>query len=87
MLFSSHIFLFVFLPLTLGGFCLLAQFCGPKPAKALLTLASLFFYGWWDAVPLGKYVHEHFPGTHIPSWISWLPVSILRVSNWQNVVN
>ncbi len=50
MLFSSHIFLFVFLPLTLGGFCMIAKFCGPKPAKALLTLASLFFYGWWNPI-------------------------------------
>ncbi len=46
MLFSSHIFLFLFLPLTLGTFCLLSRYFGPKPAKASLTLASLFFYGW-----------------------------------------
>lgn len=50
MLFSSHIFIFLFLPLTLGGFCLLAKFFGAKPAKALLTLASLFFYGWWNPI-------------------------------------
>ena len=76
MLFSSHVFLFAFLPLALAGFCLLARFLGAKQAKASLTLASLVFYGWWDAVPLGKYVRDHFPGTHIPSWISWFPVSI-----------
>ncbi len=50
MLFSSYIFLFAFLPITLGGFCLLAHFLGPKPAKIWLTLASLFFYGWWNPV-------------------------------------
>ncbi len=50
MLFSSHIFLFLFLPLTLGGFCLLARYLGPKPAKASLTLASLIFYGWWNPI-------------------------------------
>ena len=50
MLFSSHIFLFLFLPLTLGGFCLLARYLGPKPAKASLTLASLVFYGWWNPI-------------------------------------
>ena len=50
MLFSSYIFLFVFLPVTLGGFCLLSRFLGPKPAKLWLTLASLFFYGWWNPV-------------------------------------
>ena len=50
MLFSSHVFLFLFLPLTLGAFCLLARFFGPKPAKASLTLASLVFYGWWNPI-------------------------------------
>ncbi len=50
MLFNSYIFLFVFLPVTLGGFCLLARFWGPKPAKIWLTLASLFFYGWWNPI-------------------------------------
>jgi D-alanyl-lipoteichoic acid acyltransferase DltB (MBOAT superfamily) len=50
MLFSSYIFLFVFLPVTLTGFCLLARFLGPKPAKLWLTLASLFFYGWWNPI-------------------------------------
>ncbi|MEO6742196.1 MAG: MBOAT family protein [Chthoniobacteraceae bacterium] len=50
MLFSSHLFLFLFLPLTLGAFCLLARHLGPKPAKASLTLASLIFYGWWNPI-------------------------------------
>jgi len=50
MLFSSYIFLFVFLPLTLGGFCFLSRFLGPKPAKLWLTLTSLFFYGWWNPI-------------------------------------
>jgi alginate O-acetyltransferase complex protein AlgI len=47
-LFSSYIFLFAFLPVTLGGFCLLSRFRGAKPAKVWLTLASLVFYGWWN---------------------------------------
>ena len=50
MLFSSYIFLLVFLPVTLGGFCLLSRLLGPKPAKLWLTLASLVFYGWWNPV-------------------------------------
>jgi D-alanyl-lipoteichoic acid acyltransferase DltB (MBOAT superfamily) len=50
MLFSSYIFLFVFLPVTLGGFCLLARFMGPKPAKLWLTVSSLIFYGWWNPI-------------------------------------
>ena len=69
MLFSSHIFLFLFLPLTLGGFCLFARFLGPKPAKAWLTLASLFFYGWWNPIYLALIVASmlvnFFLGRHI----------------------
>ena len=50
MLFSSYIFLFVVLPVTLVGFCLLARFMGPKPAKLWLTVSSLVFYGWWNPI-------------------------------------
>jgi D-alanyl-lipoteichoic acid acyltransferase DltB (MBOAT superfamily) len=50
MLFSSYMFIFVFLPPTLIGFCLLPHWVGPKPAKLWLTLASLVFYGWWNPV-------------------------------------
>jgi D-alanyl-lipoteichoic acid acyltransferase DltB (MBOAT superfamily) len=50
MLFSSYIFLFVFLPVTLVGFCLLARFMGHKPAKLWLTVSSLVFYGWWNPI-------------------------------------
>lgn len=52
MLFNSYIFLFAFLPVTLGGFCLLSHFYGAKPAKLWLSVASLFFYGWWDSIYL-----------------------------------
>lgn len=42
MVFSSHVFLFYFLPATL-----LAYYLVPRPAKhLLLTLLSYFFYGW-----------------------------------------
>jgi hypothetical protein len=40
MLFSSCIFLFVFLPPTLVGFCLLSRWVGPKAAKPA-SLAQL----------------------------------------------
>ncbi len=52
MLFSSYIFLFAFLPLTLGGFCLLCHFNGPRAAKLWLIAASLVFYGWWNPIYL-----------------------------------
>jgi alginate O-acetyltransferase complex protein AlgI len=44
-LFNSYSFLFVFLPLTLIGWWTLR----PKNVRlAFLTLASWFFYSWWD---------------------------------------
>ncbi len=47
MLFNSHVFLFAFLPATLLVFFLLGR-AGRRDAALLwLTVASLFFYGWW----------------------------------------
>lgn len=44
MVFSSHIFLFYFLP-----FALLVYYLVPRSAKSLvLTLLSYVFYGWWN---------------------------------------
>ena len=50
MLFSSYIFLLVFLPVTLCGFILLSRLAGPRSAKLWLTLASVVFYGWWNPI-------------------------------------
>lgn len=47
MLFNSHAFLFVFLPLTLVGFYFLSRFSAVWGLAGLLA-ASLFFYAWWD---------------------------------------
>ena len=48
MLFNSWEFILLFLPLALAGYRLLARY-GSVPAMAWLTVASLFFYGWWNA--------------------------------------
>lgn len=48
MLFNSTIFLAVFLPIVLAGFFVLAGTGRRYWAGIWLTLASLFFYGWWD---------------------------------------
>jgi alginate O-acetyltransferase complex protein AlgI len=52
MLFSSQIFLLVFLPLTLGMYHCVAR--SSQGRLALLTASSLVFYAWWDwrALPL-----------------------------------
>jgi len=46
MLFNSHEFLFVFLPVTLAGFYLLGR-VSRSWAILWLILTSLIFYGWW----------------------------------------
>ena len=52
MLFNSNAFIFLFLPVTLAGFFLLARIT-PMLAAAWLTAASLFFYGWWNPLYVG----------------------------------
>ncbi len=47
MLFNSYGFLFLFLPVVLTGFFLLARH-SHRLAAGWLTLASLFFYGYWN---------------------------------------
>ena len=51
MLFSSNVFLFVFLPVSLAGYQLLSRF-GSRVVLSWLTLISLFFYGFWNPVYL-----------------------------------
>jgi len=46
-LFNSHAFIFIFLPLALLGFFVLAR-RGPTLASWWLIAASLFFYAWWN---------------------------------------
>jgi D-alanyl-lipoteichoic acid acyltransferase DltB (MBOAT superfamily) len=47
MLFNSHVFIFLFLPLTLLAFFALGR-ASHKLAAGWLAAASLFFYGWWN---------------------------------------
>ena len=46
MVFTSHIFIFYFLPLTLAVYHLLPDRTGPR--NAWLLVASYVFYGWWN---------------------------------------
>src|SRR6267142_5729637 len=52
MLFNSPIFLFVFLPATVGLYVVLRPFYGPRAVLGLLLAASLLFYGWWNPLYL-----------------------------------
>lgn len=53
MLFSSFIFIFIFLPITLFGFFKIGKLGHHRVAIAWLVGASLFFYGWWNPAYLG----------------------------------
>ena len=50
MLFSSLIFLFMFLPIVLLGYFGLLRACSLKIKNRFLLLCSLFFYGWGEPV-------------------------------------
>ncbi|MEQ1774939.1 MAG: MBOAT family protein, partial [Burkholderiales bacterium] len=52
MLFNSLAFIFFYLPVVLTGFFVLGR-RSPVAAAAWLTLASLFFYGWWNPAYVG----------------------------------
>jgi D-alanyl-lipoteichoic acid acyltransferase DltB (MBOAT superfamily) len=67
-LFNSHIFIFVFLPLAFVLFFLFARI-SHLLAAAWLAAASLFFYGWWNpayvALLLASIVFNYFAGLRI----------------------
>ncbi|QIZ72967.1 MBOAT family O-acyltransferase [Oxynema aestuarii] len=48
MLFNSYIFIFVFLPITILGFFFIPKIRNFRFSFLWLTLASLFFYGYWN---------------------------------------
>jgi len=50
MLFPTGEFLFVYLPITLGMFFLIARLAGANAAAGWLMLASLFFYSFWRPI-------------------------------------
>jgi alginate O-acetyltransferase complex protein AlgI len=50
LLFNSYGFIFLFLPVTFAVYFLLNKYKLILLSKAWLTLASLFFYGWWNPV-------------------------------------
>jgi alginate O-acetyltransferase complex protein AlgI len=48
MLFNSQLYLFLFLPLTVGGYHVLARLGSFQLARIWLLLASFFFYSYWN---------------------------------------
>ena len=84
MLFNSLIFILFFLPVVLGVFYWLGARFSKRVPMLWLTLASLFYYGWWDLnyVPLivGSCVFNYFVGRKIGRSFKgkrqWLAVGI-----------
>ena len=56
MLFNSHPFILLFLPLTVAVFHILRARGWERSAFAALTIASLIFYGWWSVKGLALLV-------------------------------
>lgn len=50
MLFNSFEFIFLFLPISLAGYFLLAKYFSVESALGFLVIASLFFYAYWKPV-------------------------------------
>lgn len=72
MLFNSHIFIFIFLPITLAGFFLIGGRFSHKAAVLWLVACSLFFYGWWNPVYLflilASIVTNYLVGRRLVEW-------------------
>ena len=69
MLFNSHLFIFLFLPLTLFIFHLLSKYKFHELKLEFLILASLFFYSCWNPkylfLLLGSILFNYFIGRSI----------------------
>lgn len=52
MLFNSYEFIFLFFPLCVAGYFLLAKYYSLESALGFLVLASLFFYAYWKPIYL-----------------------------------
>jgi D-alanyl-lipoteichoic acid acyltransferase DltB (MBOAT superfamily) len=52
MLFNSYVFMLGFLPVVLLGYSWIGGHLGRRAALTWLTLASFFFYGWWNPAHL-----------------------------------
>jgi alginate O-acetyltransferase complex protein AlgI len=82
-LFNSLEFLLIFLPATLFAYYPVRRWLGHEAALALLTLASLVFYGWWNVwyIPLllGSVTVNHVLGKVIMTRGSkpWLTIGVI----------
>ena len=69
MLFNSHGFIFLYLPVVLLGFFWLARI-GHSFAAGWLALASLFFYGYWNPAYVGLLLGSIIGNYSLGVWIA-----------------
>ncbi|TKX31432.1 MBOAT family O-acyltransferase [Campylobacter aviculae] len=69
MLFSSYVFIFAFLPVTLIGFYILKAYKFYTSAKVFLALASLFFYGYFKVEYIFILAFSTITNYFLASWI------------------
>lgn len=65
MLFNSHVFVFIFLPVTLIGFYVIGRYANKRAGILWLVSASLFFYGWWSWAFAGMLVGSVLFNAHL----------------------
>lgn len=70
MLFSSHSFIFLFLPITLFVYHFLGKFGKARYAVNWLVASSLFFYGWWNPIYLTLILASIGVNYALGCWIS-----------------
>lgn len=75
MLFNSHLFIFVYLPLVWIGYQWLNRSTGHL-ALAWLALSSLVFYGWWNPANLPIIVGSMAANFIIGRWLAMTPASL-----------
>ncbi len=75
MLFNSHEFIFIFLPVVLLGFYLIGRTDNHRIAILWLVTSSLFFYGWWNfsylIVILISILFNYSIGFYLSSFVSY----------------
>lgn len=74
MLFNSHIFIFVFLPIVLTGHYVVGKVGFVKLSQLWLLIASMVFYGWWDCLYLLLLILSLTINFYVASKISANPI-------------
>ena len=80
MIFNSLIYLYIFLPISVLGYFVIAKFFSQKTRNVWLILVSLFFYGFWNPVYIPLLLGSMFSNFYFGLCLSkkTLPFNISR---------